>query len=339
MTQPSVARLLIWVAALGGMCSARPAAAESRALIPAAEYDDSLPADTEPEDAEGDEAVPAPVVTGTKKETKAAGARKRAPVATKAPAKAGKGVQKAANRAGAPGGRQPTAEYRRIRDSWHDPIPAEAIEPVNEGAFVPLILAPIDAHGGQRVTLIPATDEGGFSEDQQSKAARAFSPQGRKTPHPISPRLLDLVYRAMRHFDAPLVHLISGYRADRAGSRHTQGRAIDMVLPGVGNEELAAYVRKFGFVGVGVYPKSGFVHLDVRDTSFFWLDYSLPNERCKPEPMLAGEAKTADQRARDRGEAPNTFVPNNDNEDRAAERAYKRRAQRRMRAAQQGRNL
>jgi hypothetical protein len=159
---------------------------------------------------------------------------------------------------------------------------------------------------------------------------------GRKNPHPISPRLLDLVYRAMRHFDAPLVHLISGYRADRAGSRHTQGRAIDMVLPGVSNEQLAAYVRQFGFVGVGVYPKSGFVHLDVRDQSFFWLDNSLPNERCRPEPMLLGEAKLADVKARDRGEQPNTFVPNNEREDRAAERAYKTRARSRIRAAQQG---
>jgi uncharacterized protein YcbK (DUF882 family) len=247
-------------------------------------------------------------------------------------------VQKGARPAG-PGGRQPTAEYRRIRDSWHDPIPAEKIEPVMEGALQPLVLAPIDAHGGERVILIPARDEGGFSEAQQAQAARAFSPLGRKKPHPISPRLLDLVYRAMRHFDAPLVHLISGYRADRAGSRHTQGRAIDMVLPGISNEELAAYVRQFGFVGVGIYPKSGFVHLDVRDTSFFWVDNSLPNERCRPEPTLLGEAKTMDLRARDRGDQPNNFVPNNDNEDRAADKAYKRRAQRRMRAAQSPRNL
>lgn len=327
MTQPTVARVLIWVAALGGMCSAQPAFAESRALLPIiAEPEDSLPQEDEP--GHEPEAQPDPA--------KKPAARKRAPVATKSPARA---ASKAA-RSGAPGGRQPTAEYRRIRDQWHQPIPPEQIEPVVEGAFQPLVLAPIDAHGGERVTLIPSTDAGGFSEEQQSLAARAFSPLGRKKPHPISPRLLDLVYRAMRHFDAPLVHLISGYRADRAGSRHTQGRAIDMVLPGVSNEELAAYVRQFGFVGVGVYPKSGFVHLDVREASFFWVDNSLPNERCRPEPTLLGEAKLMDARARDRGEQPNTFVPNNDKEDKAAERAYKRRAvQRRKLAAQPPRNL
>ena len=290
--------------------------------------DDGLPQETPQVE---DHPAPAP--------TRKPAARKRAPVATKSPAKAGRAAAKNARPAG-PGGRQPTAEYRRIRDSWHNPIPAEEIEPVIEGALPPLVLAPIDAHGGERVTLIPSTDAGGFSEEQQAEAARAFSPLGRKKPHPISPRLLDLVYRAMRHFDAPLVHLISGYRADRAGSRHTQGRAIDMVLPGISNEELATYVRQFGFVGVGVYPKSGFVHLDVRDQSFFWVDQSLPNERCKPEPTLLGEAKAMDAHARDRGEQPNTFVPNNENEDKAADRAYKRRAtQRRMRAAQTARNL
>jgi hypothetical protein len=112
-----------------------------------------------------------------------------------------------------------------------------------------------------------------------------------------------------------------------------------MVLPGVSNEQLAEYVRQFGFVGVGVYPKSGFVHLDVRDKSFFWLDYSLPDERCRPQPTLLGEAKLVDEAARDRGEAPNSFVPNNDREDKAAARAYHRRAQRRRLAAQNPRNL
>ena len=333
MSQPTVGRVLLCIAAVvssAGVCSSRPAAAESRAftLMPTAADKDELPADTEQADDEAGDVDAQPINPAPAHPGKPA--RKRATASTKStPRKGAGGARPVAV------GRQPTAEYRRIRDGWHDAIPAEQIEPVSEGALQPLVLAPIDAHGGQRVSLIPARDEGGFSEAQQSQAARAFSPLGRKNPHPISPRLLDLAYRAMRHFDAPLVHLISGYRADRAGSRHTQGRAIDMVLPGVSNEQLAAYVRQFGFVGVGVYPKSGFVHLDVRDQSFFWLDNSLPNERCRPEPMLLGEAKLADAHARDRGLAPDTFVPNNDREDRAAERAYKTRAQRRMRAAQQ----
>jgi len=38
--------------------------------------------------------------------------------------------------------------------------------------------------------------------------------------------------------------------------------------------------RTFDKVGVGYYPNSSFVHLDVRkDHSAFWIDYSGPGER------------------------------------------------------------
>jgi hypothetical protein len=227
-------------------------------------------------------------------------------------------------------GRQPSAEYVRIRDGWHAPIEREPV--ANPPAFPPLVIAPVN--GGERISIVPQREDGGFTDADVAVAARAFAPaHGQQKIHAIAPHLLDLVYRAMRHFDAPLVHLVSGYRADRAGSRHTQGRAIDMVLPGVSNEELADYVRTFGFVGVGVYPKSGFVHLDVRDASFFWLDDSLPDERCRTEPILPELAKQADAAARDRGEKPNAFVPNNEREDKAAARVYKKRAAQRRRAA------
>ena len=45
--------------------------------------------------------------------------------------------------------------------------------------------------------------------------------------------------------------------------------------------ELRDYLRKtFDKVGVGYYPNSTFVHLDVRkDRSAFWIDYSGPGER------------------------------------------------------------
>jgi hypothetical protein len=140
----------------------------------------------------------------------------------------------------------------------------------------------------------------------------------------------------MRHFEAPLVHVVSGYRPDRAGSRHTQGRAIDFVLPGVTNEQLQDYVRTFGFVGVGIYPKSGFVHLDVRDTSYYWVDNSLPDERSRGVPVDGNLAAASDRAAAARGEAPDTWVPDNDAEDRAAAKSYARRAkQRRDRALRQ----
>ena len=35
------------------------------------------------------------------------------------------------------------------------------------------------------------------------------------------------------------------------------------MVPGVKDEEVAKYARQTGFVGVGIYPTSGFVHVDV----------------------------------------------------------------------------
>lgn len=227
--------------------------------------------------------------------------------------------------------REPTVQYRKMRDSWHAPIHG-TVPTLEVTGRVPLVLVRV-VGGAPPVTLVPQRDDGGFSEEDQARAARAFCSPDAKQTHPVSPRLLDLVYRTMRHFEAPLVHVVSGYRKDRAGSRHTQGRAIDMVIPGVTNEQLADYVRQFGFVGVGIYPKSGFVHLDVRDRSYFWLDFSMPGERNRSVPHLTSEALAADVAARARGESPNSFVPGNDREDRAAARSYARRAKvRRLRA-------
>jgi len=229
-------------------------------------------------------------------------------------------------------GRQPSEQYQRLRDGWHAPVETVPVPDVT--GRIPLVLSRVN--GGDPVTLVPSRDDGGFSDDDLQRASRAFCPPEAKRVHAIAPRLLDLVYRTMLHFKAPLVHVVSGYRPDRAGSRHTQGRAIDMVIPGITNEQLAEHVRTLGFVGVGIYPKSGFVHLDVRDRSFFWVDMSLPGERSRMSAHLGTQAQENDVAARARGEAPDVYVPNNEREDRAAARSYARRAKmRRLRAQKQ----
>ncbi|HET6337011.1 MAG TPA: DUF882 domain-containing protein [Polyangiales bacterium] len=255
------------------------------------------------------------------------------PVAPKEPKRRTKSKQAAAKRV--PRERQPTAEYVKMRDSWHAPVEQYLTPTLKVTGRPPLVLSRV-LGGDAPVTLVPQRDDGGFSDEDLERASTAFCPKEAKKIHAISPRLLDLVYRAMLHFKAPLVHVVSGYRPDRAGSRHTQGRAIDFVLPGVTNEQLADYARTYGFVGVGIYPKSGFVHLDVRDTSYFWVDNSLPDERSRGIPVLPNLAVQADRAAAARGDAPDTWVPDNDREDRAAAKSYARRAKvRRDRALRQ----
>jgi hypothetical protein len=107
--------------------------------------------------------------------------------------------------------------------------------------------------------------------------------------HAISARLARLLYETASHFEFARVEIVAGYRAPRVArekgnpkSPHKRGVACDFRVVGVTNEVLRDYVRQFPKVGVGFYPNSGFVHLDVRDkVSAFWVDYSGPGERAR----------------------------------------------------------
>jgi len=98
-------------------------------------------------------------------------------------------------------------------------------------------------------------------------------------PHPLAIRVEQLVFKAAYHFkNAPIV-VVSGWRANAA--RHGTAEAIDFKLRGVPARTLAAYLREQPRVGVGVYthPRTQFVHLDVREPSFHWIDGSPPGKR------------------------------------------------------------
>lgn len=100
--------------------------------------------------------------------------------------------------------------------------------------------------------------------------------------HKMDPRLVRLLYEVGRHYDGRRIEVISGYRdpgvAKNPKSPHKLGLACDFRVVGIRNQELRDYLRKsFDHVGVGYYPNSSFVHLDVRTGgSAFWIDYSSP---------------------------------------------------------------
>jgi uncharacterized protein YcbK (DUF882 family) len=153
---------------------------------------------------------------------------------------------------------------------------------------------------------IPASsDDGGFASSDLDRVAhllRAMSGD----EHPVDPRNLALVYRIQTHFDAPEIRVVSGYRVPKPGSRsnHGKGRAIDLVVPGVADEEVARFVRQMGFAGVGVYPTSQFVHVDIRPRSYFWVDYSGPHMRNREKGILGDVAAKSDADALARGQRP-----------------------------------
>ncbi|HVZ87673.1 MAG TPA: DUF882 domain-containing protein [Polyangia bacterium] len=103
--------------------------------------------------------------------------------------------------------------------------------------------------------------------------------------HRMDPRLMRLLFQTGHHWPGRRLEVVSGYRhptvAKNPHSPHMQGLACDFRVEGVKTAELRDYLRRtFDKVGVGYYPNSSFVHLDVRkDRSAFWIDYSGPGER------------------------------------------------------------
>lgn len=126
---------------------------------------------------------------------------------------------------------------------------------------------------------------------QPPAQARVEVPRDPRTHDPIvevsrgaralHPRLLQLVQAVVEHFPGRPIEIVSGYRPGEGASRHSHARALDLRVVGVRHEELRDFARTLPDAGVGFYPNSVFIHLDVRDSDegrAFWTDYSGPGE-------------------------------------------------------------
>lgn len=184
---------------------------------------------------------------------------------------------------------------------WHTPTP-NTTAPTDDKGRPMLVLQALNLT--DRVAIAARTERGGFSAEDLDRAAHVLREPSTGNEHPIDPHVLDLVYRVQTHFGAHEVRIISGYRTPKRAiaSNHGKGRAIDLVVPGATDEEVAKFAREQGFVGVGVYPVSGFVHLDVRERSYFWIDTSGPGKRARTRGILADIAAKSDAAALARGE-------------------------------------
>lgn len=192
------------------------------------------------------------------------------------------------------------AQYRHAVRLWHVKVKGRK--------------APLDAHGRpelviesintrEQVALAPISDGGGFTASELERAAHVLRDPRTGNEFPMDPGEIDVLYLLQTHFKAPSIRVISGYRTPHPGShsRHGEGRAIDLVVPGASDRAVARYVRALGFCGVGVYTRSGFVHVDVRARSYFWVDHSGPGQPNRAHTVLRRLAKQVDQRAAARG--------------------------------------
>jgi uncharacterized protein YcbK (DUF882 family) len=148
---------------------------------------------------------------------------------------------------------------------------------------------------------IASNADGSFPSIELDRAAHFLRAMGGEE-HPVDPRTLALVYRIQTHFAVPEIRVVSGYRPPKPGSHsnHGRGRAIDLIVPGTADEEVARFVREIGYVGVGVYPRSQFVHVDIRPRSYFWVDDSGPHRHSRERAILGGLAASSDAEAQAR---------------------------------------
>jgi uncharacterized protein YcbK (DUF882 family) len=207
------------------------------------------------------------------------------------------GVALAQPKAAAPKRIGPVAAAR----GWHTKAPGKNAPEDPPGR--PMLV--LSALNFTETVAIPAlTDRGGFRPEDLDRAAHVLRDHHSGNEHPVDPRTLDLAYRLQVHFKAPELRIISGYRTPRPGnnSNHGKGRAIDLVVPGATDEEVAKLAREQGFTGVGVYPVSGFVHVDIRERSYFWVDTSGPRQRSRIRGILGDLAAKSDAQALARGE-------------------------------------
>jgi uncharacterized protein YcbK (DUF882 family) len=158
----------------------------------------------------------------------------------------------------------------------------------------------------ERTDLVPLDSAGHFASNDLERAAVALRDPATGNRHPVEPLVLAAIYQLQTQFQAHEVRVVSGYRTPRAGthSNHGRGRAIDFILPGTRDEDVAKVARTRGFSGVGVYPVSGFLHVDVRDRSYFWVDSSGPGRPYVERGVLLDVAKQSDDAARARGDHP-----------------------------------
>lgn len=113
--------------------------------------------------------------------------------------------------------------------------------------------------------------------------------------HPIHWRIVSILVAVAAHYPGRTIQVISGYRHPKASrhakrSNHTRGRAIDFRVEGVPNRELRDLVRaSFSGIGVGYYPNSTFIHVDVREREGQWIDYAGPGEDACYSPDVRGD--------------------------------------------------
>lgn len=144
------------------------------------------------------------------------------------------------------------------------------------GAVSSRTLSLLNLHTGEKLTAT-YFESGRYVPDALAAMNHLLRDFRTGDVHPISPDLLDLVTAVSARVETKAaVQVISGYRSPRTNamlrarsdgvathSLHLNGQAMDLRIPGVALKHVRNAALDLGRGGVGFYPASDFVHLDV----------------------------------------------------------------------------
>jgi uncharacterized protein YcbK (DUF882 family) len=131
-----------------------------------------------------------------------------------------------------------------------------------------------------RVNIYKA--DGSFDDEALAKLDELFRCKRTGEVRAVDPRLYEQLSRIQDHFGGKQIELVSGFRfAERSSSRHYHASAMDIRIKGVSIREMYDMAESLdaGGMGIGIYPRSGFIHVDYRapgEPSYRWTDYSGP---------------------------------------------------------------
>jgi uncharacterized protein YcbK (DUF882 family) len=130
---------------------------------------------------------------------------------------------------------------------------------------------------GERIEVVlnAATGEVNLATYRQLRHFLRCLRTGAETP--VDPRLIELLYRLSLRTRQRIL-IVSGFRAPMFStadlSYHTRGMAADIRIPGMTPLMVRDLAESMGVGGLGYYPTSQFVHVDVRTDRARWIDYS-----------------------------------------------------------------
>lgn len=122
--------------------------------------------------------------------------------------------------------------------------------------------------------------DGTYNQEALAKLDHTFRCKRTDEERAVDPKLYKVLSIIFDHFGGKRIELTSGFRFQKnQGSRHFHASAMDIRIEGASMRELYDFAESLdrGGMGIGLYPRSGFVHVDFRapgEPSYRWTDYS-----------------------------------------------------------------